>query len=116
MKPGNLNLSGAEARRSPRRRTRLQSAKLFNEEGEFICYALIQDVSEHGRRLLLDADRRLPVIFGLYEDATGEFFTGFAAWRRERNVGVNIVAKGPPSPLKNSTRTALAGRYYGVRG
>jgi hypothetical protein len=104
-----------EARALKRRRTRLRSAKLIDAENAFLCEALVQDLSSGGMRLRLARNIGLPKRFGVYDDVSGALYTVSQAWRRELVVGVRIHASGPPSPMKRSDRSALGGRYYGVR-
>jgi hypothetical protein len=105
-----------EARGGPRRRTHLQSAKILDAAGAFVCDATIQDASEHGLRLALARNCGLPARFGVHLDLTGEALTATVAWRRERVVGARVLAHQPPAPLKPIQRAALAGRYYALRG
>jgi hypothetical protein len=105
-----------EARGGPRRRTRLQSAKLIDASGAFLCDATVQDMSADGLRLALARNCGLPSRFGVYLDLTGEALTATAAWRRDRIVGARVLAHQPPAPLTAAQRAALAGRYYGMRG
>ena len=104
----------AEARGAARRRTRLQSAKLLDGAGAFLCEAAILDASGSGLRLLLARNCGLPARFGVHVDLTGEVLTASAAWRRERLVGVRLLGPGAPAGLRPSDRAALKGRYYGV--
>jgi hypothetical protein len=103
-----------EARSATRLRTRLQSAKILDSSGVFLCEAAIQDQSKSGFRLLLARDCGLPARFGVYVDLTGEVITAAQAWRRERVVGARILFHAPPSPLKASDHAALGGKYYAV--
>jgi hypothetical protein len=103
-----------EARGATRQRARLQSAKILDGSGAFLCEATIKDHSAAGLRLLLSRNCGLPARFGVHLDLTGEILTATQAWRRERVVGIRILALAPPAPLKDSDRTALAGRYYAV--
>ena len=105
-----------EARGGPRRRTHLQSAKILDAAGGFVCDATIQDASAMGLRLVLARDCGLPSRFGVHLDLTGEALTATVAWRRDRVVGARVIAHQPPAPLKPSQRAALAGRYYALRG
>ena len=105
-----------EARGAARRRTHLQSAKILDAAGGFVCDATIQDASAMGLRLVLARDCGLPSRFGVHLDLTGEALTATVAWRRERVVGARVIAHQPPAPLKPSQRAALAGRYYALRG
>jgi hypothetical protein len=105
-----------EARGGPRRRTRLQSAKILDAAGGFLCEATVQDASEHGLRLALARNCGLPAQFGVHLDLTGEVLTAALAWRRDRVVGARVLAHQSPAPLRPSQRAALAGRYYGLRG
>ena len=106
----------SELRLDPRRRTRLRSAKVLDAANAFICDAIIQDRSAAGLRLLLARNVGLPGRFGVHDDETGEVLTVTAAWRRGQALGVRVLQRGPPAPLKESERLALSGRYYGVRG
>ena len=105
-----------EARGEGRRRTHLQSAKILDAAGAFLCEATVQDVSPMGLRLLLARNCGLPARFGVHVDLTGEVLTAACAWRRDRLVGARVVAHQPPAPIREADRAALAGRYYGVRG
>ena len=105
-----------EARGAARRRTHLQSAKILDASGAFLCDATVQDVSEQGLRLLLARACGLPARFGVHMDLTGEVLTATQAWRRNRLVGARVLTHAPPAPLSPSARAALKGRYYAVRG
>jgi hypothetical protein len=105
-----------EARGATRASTRLQSAKVLDGAGEFLCEAMIKDRSATGLRLALARNCGLPPRFGLHIDLTGELVTASLAWRRDRLVGARIVANAPPAPMKRTDRVALAGRYYAVPG
>ena len=105
-----------EARGAARRRTRLQSAKILDSAGAFLCEAAILDMSSTGLRLLLARNCGVPTQFGVHIDLTGELATAALAWRRDRLVGARMLAHVAPAPLKRSDRMALKGRYYGVRG
>jgi hypothetical protein len=105
-----------EARGAARRRTHLQSAKILDASGAFVCEATILDASAQGLRLLLTKNCGLPARFGVHIDLTGEVLTAAPAWRRDRLVGARVVAHAAPAPLKPSDRVALRGRYYAVRG
>lgn len=107
---------GADQRVDARRRTRLRSAKVLDAANAFLCEAIIQDRSAAGLRLLLARNVGLPAHFGVHDDETGDIVTGIAAWRRGHTVGVRVLRKGPPTPLKRHDRLALGGRYYAVRG
>ncbi len=107
---------GAEQRVDARRRMRLRSAKVLDAANAFLCEAVIQDRSAAGLRLLLARNVGLPPHFGVHDDETGDILTGTAAWRRGQTVGVRVLRKGPPTPLKRHERLALGGRYYAVRG
>ncbi len=122
MKPRPLTLQAIaaacrlEARGAARRRTHLQSAKILDGSGAFLCEATIQDVSALGLRLLLARNCGLPARFGVHFDLTGEVWTAAPVWRRDRMLGARVVAEVPPAPLKTSDRVALRGRYYAVPG
>jgi hypothetical protein len=103
-----------EARGAARQLARLQSAKILDGSGAFLCEATIKDHSAAGMRLLLARNCGLPARFGVHLDLTGEILTVTQAWRRDRLVGIRILSLGPPAPLKTSERTALGGRYYAV--
>ncbi len=105
-----------EARSAARRRTRLQSAKILDSAGAFLCEALILDMSELGVRLLLARNCGVPAQFVLHIDLTGELSTAALAWRRARVIGARKLPHVTPTPLKPSDRAALKGRYYGVPG
>ena len=103
-----------EARGAARRRTRLQSAKILDRAGAFLCHAAILDISATGVRLLLASNRGVPARFGVHIDLTGELATAALAWRRERTIGARLLFHVAPAALKHSDRVALKGRYYAV--
>lgn len=105
-----------EARAAARRRTHLQSAKILDGAGAFLTEATVRDVSDSGLLVLLARNCGLPSRIGVLMDLTGEMLTAAPAWRRERLVGVRILAHAPPAPMKATDRAALRGRYYRVRG
>ncbi len=105
----------AEARGSARRRTRLQSAKILDGAGAFLCDATIADISASGLRVLMARNCGLPARLGVHVDLTGEVLTARVAWRRERVAGLWVLAREAPTPLKTSDKLALEGRYYAVR-
>ena len=105
-----------EARGAARRRTRLQSAKILDGAGAFLCHATIADISPWGLRVLLARNCGLPGRLGVHVDLTGEVLTARVAWRRERVAGLRVLAREAPAPLKISDQLALKGRYYAVRG
>ena len=105
-----------EARETTRRRIHLQSAKVLDGAGAFVCEATIVDVSAWGMRLLLARNCGLPPRFGVHVDTTGEVLTAAAAWRRDRLIGARVVAHVAPAALRPIDRVALKGRYYGVPG
>ena len=104
----------AEARGGVRRRTRLQSAKILDGAGAFICDATIADASLWGLRVLLARNCGLPARLGVHVDLTGEVLTARVAWRRERIAGLRVLSHEAPAPLKTSDKLALEGRYYAV--
>jgi hypothetical protein len=105
-----------DGRSAARRRTRLQSAKILDAAGAFLCEATVQDLSASGLRVLLQRNLGLPGRFVVHVDLTGELLTVTVAWRRERVAGLHVLARGSPAPLKTSDRLALKGRYYAVTG
>jgi len=105
-----------DGRSAARRRTRLQSAKILDAAGAFLCEATIQDLSASGLRVLLARNLGLPARLGVHVDLTGELLTVTVVWRRERVAGLRVLARGAPAPLKTSDRLALKGRYYAVTG
>jgi hypothetical protein len=105
-----------EARATKRRRTRLQSAKILDSGGAFLTEAAVQDASALGLRLMLARNCGVPARLGVYMDLTGEVLTAALIWRRDRVIGVRVMACAPPAPLRRSDRAALKGRYYAVPG
>ena len=105
-----------EARGEARRRTHLQSAKILDAGGGFLCEAAILDMSAFGLRLMLARNCGLSARLGVHLDLTGEMLTAAPVWRRERLVGLRVLAGAPPAPMKPSDRLALRGRYYAIPG
>ena len=105
-----------EARGEARRRTHLQSAKILDAGGAFLCEATLLDVSALGLRLRLARNCGLAARIGVHLDLTGELLTATPVWRRERLVGARVIAAAPPAAMKPSDRLALRGRYYAIPG
>ena len=103
-----------EARGAARRRTHLQSAKVLDGSGRFLCEAAVLDISALGLRLLLAKNCGVPARFGVHIDLTGEVATAVVIWRRDSALGARILSLNPPAPLKRSFRSALRSRYYAV--
>lgn len=106
---------GKEARAQARARVRLRSAKVIDANNVFLCEALVQDRSADGMRLLIARNIGLPKRFGVYDDLSGEVATTTLVWRRGQTLGLRIQRHGPPSPMTPARKTALSGRYYGMR-
>lgn len=104
-----------EARAHPRVQRRLHSAKIINADNAFLCEAVLRDVSPRGMRLTLARNVGLPPRFGVHDDQTNQVFTVSQVWRRSSTIGVRIHDNAPPRPMRPAERSALAGRYYGVR-
>lgn len=105
-----------DGRGAARRRTRLQSAKILDAGGAFLCEATVQDLSASGLRVLLARNLGLPSRLLVHLDLTSDFLSATVAWRRERVAGLHVLASGVSGPLKTSDRLALKGRYYAVTG
>ena len=108
--------SASEVRAHSRARKRLHSAKIIDGDNVFLCEAVLQDVSLGGMRLLLARNIGLPPRFGVHDDLNRDLFTVSQVWRRGLAIGVRILSRDPPRPIRPVERAALAGRYYGVRG
>ena len=113
-RPAAASLPEGESRAQARRKTRLRSAKVLDEANRFLCEAVVQNRSADGFRLLLARNVALPARFGLHDDEAGELFTVSLAWRRGATVGLRILRRGPPAPMRGIELAALSGRYYGV--
>jgi len=103
-----------ESRRQARRKTRLRSAKVVDEANRFLCEAVVQNRSADGFRLLLARNVQLSERFGVHDDETGELYTVSLAWRRGVAVGLHILRRGPPAPMRGIELAALSGRYYAL--
>ncbi len=103
-----------EARAAQRRKSRLQSAKLLDMNGRFVCECLICDRSPNGVRLRLMSAIPVPERVSMFDDATGNTRLAAIVWRKGELLGARLLpCRGPA--LKRSTRAALGSRFYAVR-
>ncbi len=81
-----------DQRSAPRRRTYLQSARLFDAvSGELLGEARVVDVSATGMQLVLDKAFHLPYQFNVYINHSGIQCCCTVARREQRVVGLRIV-------------------------
>lgn len=81
-----------ERRGAPRRRTYLQSARLFDAvTGDLLGDARLVDISATGMQLVLDKAFHLPYRFNVYINHSGIQCCCTVARRSERVVGLRIV-------------------------
>jgi hypothetical protein len=103
-----------EKRSSARRRLRLRSAKLLDQQGAFLCECLVRDQSAQGLCLKLMKNVGLPSRCVLYDDETGALHVVTTMWRRGALIGVRHCPSATPVSIKPSDRSALRGRYYAM--
>ena len=113
-RPAVATLPEGESRAQVRRKTRLRSAKVVDEANRFLCEAVVQNRSAEGFRLLLARNVALSARFGVHDDESGELYTVSLAWRRGATVGLRILRRGPPAPMRGIELAALSGRYYAL--
>ncbi|MGD0763618.1 MAG: PilZ domain-containing protein [Roseiarcus sp.] len=86
-----MTADGRDLRSEPRARTRLRSAKLFDQRNKFLVECSIFDRSNHGARLKLFAVTVLPARFRLYDEGCKQLFDAQIAWARGQDVGVRLL-------------------------
>ena len=102
------------ARMGQRHKSRLQSAKILDANGRFLCDCLVWDRSHSGMRLQLMSSLDLPDRLVIYDDASGALVSALKVWRRGAAMGVRVAAVRGPR-LKRTMRTALRTGFYAVR-
>lgn len=103
-----------EMRGSIRRRVRLRSAKLLDDNSRFLCDCRILDRSGTGLRLALARESYLSgKRFWLHDDETGTLSCVSVVWRKGLLIGVRLGV--PPSKMpKASLMFALRHGYYAI--
>jgi hypothetical protein len=103
-----------EKRASERRRSRLRSGKLLDQNNRFLCECLVHDRSSAGLRIKLMKNVSLPGRCRLYDDETGDVRSVATVWRRDSILGMRYFAdEGAAVPQK--AKAALRGRYYAMQ-
>jgi hypothetical protein len=102
-----------DKRTEDRRRTRLRSGKVANLNGVFITECVIHDLSAIGARLRVDDCSIVPEEMLLLEDATLDIVGARVAWRREHELGVQLVP-GPIGDARKRIVSKLSGKYYAL--
>jgi hypothetical protein len=104
-----------ENRANARKKCRLDSGKVLDNDNRFICECLIYDRSQRGLRLKLPRNLALPKTFRLYDDWSCEISLVSAVWRRDSVLGVRRSRTFDRAEVKETVWKALRGRYYAVR-
>ncbi|MDJ0931785.1 PilZ domain-containing protein [Breoghania sp.] len=106
---------GRDARRHPRKPTRLRMGKIADLDDRFVSECVIRDLSPGGARLVLSAKISLPAIIVLFDELEDTIVPTTVRWRCGNETGINFDV--PPAKLKHfrlSRLRSLAHRYYVV--
>jgi hypothetical protein len=111
-----LDEAKGEARRQPRRRTRLRTGKIIDLANSFLVECQIHDRSATGARVRLMAPLALPALLRLFEDEAGDAVDARLVWSKGREAGLRFSNHPQARPLSASDRATLAGKYYAANG
>ena len=98
----------ADRRGDQRRRTRLRSGKIINDNGQFV------DRSSVGGKLRLPKSSSLPARVMLYDDQSGELLHATVIWRRDREAGIRFTAT-ERSERSRAIADAMRRKFYAMR-
>ena len=101
---------------APRRRVRLMSGKLVDDNLNFIVECTLQDHSHAGCRLQLAREIELPASFRVYLDKDASILVVSLVWKRGANVGLRILdhVLAPSEGLAPPRWRSLGQRYYAL--
>ena len=103
-----------DRRGDQRRRTRLRSGKIINDNGQFVIECLIVDRSSFGGKLRLPKISPLPARLMLYDDQSGELFHATVIWRRDRETGIRFTATERNERFR-AIADAMRRKFYAMR-
>ena len=103
-----------EKRSSARRRVRLRSGKLLDQNNKFLSECLMRDQSAQGVRLDLARNVGVPARCHLYDDETGAIDCVDTMWRRGGSVGMRYRPLSKPIAIRDSDLASLRDRYYAI--
>ena len=104
----------ADRRGDQRRRTRLRSGKIIDDNGQFVIECLIVDRSSFGGKLRLPKISPLPARVMLYDDQSGELLHATVIWRRDRETGIRFTAT-ERSERYRAIADAMRRKFYAMR-
>ena len=104
----------SDMRSTGRRKCRLQSGKVLDLAGRFICECLVHDRSAGGIRLQVKPGLQIPCRFLLFDDASDSLKAGLVVWRNKATLGIRLI-ECSDFRLKRSMGTALRDGFYAVR-
>ena len=103
-----------DRRGDQRRRTRLRSGKIINDNGQFVIECLIVDRSSFGGKLRLPKVSALPARVMLYDDQSGELFHATVIWRRDLETGIRFTATERNERFR-AIADAMRRKFYAMR-
>ncbi len=104
----------ADRRGDQRRRTRLRSGKIIDDDGQFVIECLIVDRSFLGGKLRLPKISPLPARVMLYDDQSGELLQATVIWRRDRETGIRFTATERNERYR-AIADAMRRKFYAMR-
>ncbi len=103
-----------ERRREERQRTRLRSGKIVDLDGRFVVECQFIDIAPHGAKLRIRESVYLSERFWLFDDYYARALLARLAWRKERELGVELITDPAVTPLDDERLARLAGKYYSL--
>ncbi|ACK49040.1 type IV pilus assembly PilZ [Methylocella silvestris BL2] len=106
--------NGSDRRGWPRRRTRLRSGKLLDQNNRFLIECQIYDRSDGGARLRVFSDVPPALTIRLYEDCPERLLEAEIVWREGGELGLRFIARRPARAIGKTMLTCLRDRYYAI--
>lgn len=100
------------SRRTPRRRTRLHTGRVFDTALHFLAEVTIHDVSEKGARIRLQRSVPLPVSIVVADETEGRVAQAHVRWRRHDEAGLAIAEWRSRADLDAQAASRLFGGCY----
>lgn len=100
------------SRRTPRRRTRLHTGRVFDAALHFLAEVTIHDVSEKGARIRLQRGVDLPVRVILADETDGRVARADVRWRKHDEAGLAIADWRSRADLDAQAASRLFGGCY----
>jgi hypothetical protein len=103
-----------DRRDPPRKRTRLRSGKVLDQNGKFLTECQVHDRSPRGAHLRLIKSVALPRYIKYFDDEQGALLEAEVIWRKKAEVGIQFRTKLNGQAIRAGLRSPAGGKYYAV--